>query len=162
MASKRHRMLRLYRFYKEETGKKEVDMREVAKFALAKGWPLPKPVDPIDRLARAFADVAKEEIRYDEKTHKPYRANHVVWLKRMSQPPLPLYIDIDEDHPRRVILQSLMKRREYTVSDMVQLTFDADHWNGMHPDEKPIEIPADLTDDVAWRKNSPEQEGLAG
>ena len=157
MASKILKMQKFIRFYKEQTGLKEADMREVAKLAAKRGWPLPKPIDPIDRLAREFADAAKEEIRHDNGTSKPYRANHVVWV-RQGDHQLPLYIDIDEDHPRKVILKSLMNRREQTVSDMVQLAFDADHWNAMHPDEEPIVIPTDLTDDVAWRRNAPEEE----
>ena len=155
MASMTQRMQRFISFYKEQTGRKEVDMREVAKLAAGRGWPMPRPVDPIDILARQFADAAKEEIRYDEGTHRPYRANLVVWTKQGDHQ-LPLYIDIDEDHPRHVIVKSLMKRREQSVSDLVQLTFDADHWTAMHPGEDPIVIPTDLTDDVEWRRNGEE------
>jgi len=156
MASQIQRRQKFIRFYKEQTGRKEVDMREVAKFAAERGWQMPKPVDPIDILARQFADAAKEEIRYDQRTHRPYRANLVIWQQQGAQQ-LPLYIDIDEDHPRRVIVKSLMKCREQTVSDLVQLTFAADHWSDMHPDEEPIVIPTDLTDDVEWRRNGEER-----
>jgi len=38
------------------------------------------------------------------------------------------------------------------VGDGLQLTFDMDHWNAIHPDEEPIEIPLDFTDDIKWRK----------
>jgi hypothetical protein len=158
VASKTQKMQNFIRFYKEQTGKREVDMREVAKLAAKRGWPMPKPVDPIDILARQFADAAKEEVRYDQGTRRPYRVNHVVWVKQGDQQ-LPLYIDIDEDHPRHVIVKSLMNRREQTVSDMVQLTFDADHWTAMHPGEEPIVIPTDLTDDVEWRRNGEEKAG---
>jgi len=156
MASKARRMQNFIRFYKEQTGRKEVDMREVAKFAAERGWPMPRPVQPLDILARQFADAAKEEIRYDRRTRRPYRANLVVWQQQGTQQ-LPLYIDIDEDHPRRVIVKSLMKCREQTVSDLVQLTFTADHWSEMHPDENRIVIPTDLTDDVEWRRNGEER-----
>jgi len=54
------------------------------------------------------------------------------------------------------MLKSLINRREQMVGDGLQLTLDVDHWNGINPKEEPIQIPLDLTDDVEWRKNSPE------
>jgi hypothetical protein len=147
----------MIRLYKERTGRKEVDMREVAKFAARMGWRLPEPISAIDRLARAFSDAAREEIRRDQTTGKPYRGQHVVWV-RQGDKQIPLWIDIDEDHPRPVIKKSLMKRREGSVDDLVQLTFDAEHWNGMHPDQEPIVIPCDLGPDVQWRRNGDEQQ----
>jgi len=48
--------------------------------------------------------------------------------------------------------RALIKRREGIVDDAVQLSFDADHWNSMHPNETPIVIPVDFTDDVQERK----------
>jgi hypothetical protein len=37
------------------------------------------------------------------------------------------------------------------------LTLDADHWNAINPNEEQIVMPMDLTDDILWRKNSPEE-----
>jgi hypothetical protein len=37
-----------------------------------------------------------------------------------------------------------------------------DHWNSIHPDEEPIQIPMDLTLDIEWRKNAPDEDGKAG
>ncbi len=42
---------RIIRLYREETGESELDMHEIARFALSKGWPMPKPKSPIDLLA---------------------------------------------------------------------------------------------------------------
>jgi hypothetical protein len=50
-----------------------------------------------------------------------------------------------------------MTRRNQMIGDGLQLTLDADHWNRIHPDEKPIQIPLDFYDDVQWRKNSPKE-----
>ncbi len=55
------------------------------------------------------------------------------------------------------MLKSLINRREQMVGDGLQLTLDADHWNSIHMDEEPISIPLDFTDDVAWRKNAPDE-----
>ena len=59
------------RAYKDETGETEVDMHEVARFAVSKGWPLPKPSDPFDMLAKQFANAARLEIRHDPEHRKP-------------------------------------------------------------------------------------------
>ena len=55
--------------------------------------PMPKPVDPLDILARQFADAAKEETRYDDRTRRPYRANLVVWQQQGTQQ-LPLCVNV--------------------------------------------------------------------
>ena len=144
------------RYYKDEKKKKEVDMHEVVKFAASKGWPLPAPVSGFDRLAKEFTQAARQEIRRDKNTGRPYRANHaMVMTQGYQHQKLTLWIDIDEA-PRNSMLKSLVQRREQMVGDGLQLTLDADHWNGIHPEENPIEMQLDFTDDVEWRKNSPE------
>ena len=44
------------------------------------------------------------------------------------------------------------------VGDTLQLDLDAEHWNNIHPEEQPIQLPLDFTDDVEWRKNAPDEE----
>jgi hypothetical protein len=120
------------------------------------GWPLPQPVDPLARLAKQFTEAAREEIRHDKITKKPYRANHAIPVTQAAVQ-LYLWIDIDEA-PRAPMLKSLMNRREQMVGDGLQLTLDADHWNQIHPDEEPITVPMDFTMDIEWRKNTPEDD----
>lgn len=150
MSTKFQRMQKFIRYYKDQTGNKEIDMHEVARFAATKGWPLPIPADPVDLLAKEFSKAARDEIRHDKKTGRPYRANHAY-----SYGPtlFTVWIDIDEA-PRKPMLKSLINRREQMVGDGLQLTLDADHWNSIHPKEEPIQMPMDFTDDVEWRKNS--------
>ena len=159
MATKRNEMQRIIRRYKEETGQTEVDMHKVAKYAAGMGFPLPVPANPLDKLAKEFSQAAREEIRQDAVTGRPYRANHAVTTKQGGQQ-LTFWVDIDEA-PRHVIFKSLMNRREQMVGDGLQLTLDADHWNTIHTDEDPIAIPLDLTDDVEWRKNAPDADEKA-
>ncbi len=159
MSTKRRQMQKLIRFYKDETGEKEVDMHKIAAYAVKKGWQLPKPADPIDLLAKQFSSAAREEIRHDSTTGRPYRANHAMTTVQGTKQ-LTLWIDIDEA-PRKSMLKSLINRREQMVGDGVQLTLDADHWNSIHPNEEPIVMPMDFTDDVEWRKNAPDEEGKA-
>lgn len=151
MANKQQLMQRILHLYKQETGIKEVDPKEVAKYALEKGWQVPPPLSALDRLAREFTHAMRVEIRYDKKTKKPYRANHAVEVKQGHF----IWVDIDEA-PRAPMFKSLMARRNQMVDDGYSLTLDADHWNRIHPDDEPIIIPMDFCDDVEWRKNSPD------
>lgn len=153
MATKHQQMQRLIRLYREETGNSEVVMKEVARFAVKKGWPLPPLTDPLERLAKEFSQAAREEVRHDEKTNRPYRANHAI-IQRQGDQQMTFWLDIDDPTVTRPrMLKSLVQRREQMVGDAVQLTFDQDHWNSIHPTQEPISLPLDLTLDVEWRKN---------
>ncbi len=157
MSTKRQEMQRIMRRYRDETGNAEVIMRDVAKYAAQRGWPLPPPVDPLDVLAKQFSQAAREEIRHDKKTGRPYRANHAISTKQGDEQ-LTLWIDIDAPTTtRKRMLISAGQRREQMVGDAVQLTFDLDHWNESHPAEEPIKIQLDFGPDVEWRKNGPEE-----
>lgn len=147
--TKKEQLSDIIKRYKMKTGKNEIDMKEVAKFAVALGWELPKPKDPLDRLAEALSAAAREEIRYDSKTGRPYRANHMVKMGYGNQQ-YHLWIDIDEA-PRKSMHKSLIMRREQMVGDGLQLTLDAMHWNSINPKEEPIVIPLDFTEDVEER-----------
>ena len=148
-------MQRLIRHYREVTGTTDFNMHDVAKFAASKGWPLPSPVDPLDRLAKDFSEAARQEIRHDKKTGQPYRGYHARTEVRGNEQ-LTLWVDIDEA-PRRPMLKCLIQKREQIVGEGLQITRDADHWNSIHPDEEPIQIPMDFTDDIEWRKNAPSE-----
>jgi hypothetical protein len=154
--SKHHEMQAFIRYYKQETGVKEVDLREVAKFAALKGWPLPDPIDPIDRLAKDFSAAAREETREDKATGQSYRVNHVYTVTRGGEQ-LRLWVDIDEA-PREPMHRSLTIRREQIVGDITQLSFDAEHWNRVNPEDDPIEIEKDFGLDVEIRRNAAEYE----
>lgn len=153
--SKRKSIQDFFKFYKEQTGEMVLDMKKVAKFAAAQGWTLPPPETLEERLEKQFRQAAREEIRYDRVTGDPYRAYHSIAVQQ-GQQTIYLWIDIDEA-PRHLMLKSLIHRREGTVDDMVQLVRDAEHWSRAHPDEEPILIPTDITDDVLWEKNAPKK-----
>ena len=153
MSTMDQRLQGLYRLYKRETGIKAVDMHEVAKWAEKKGFPLPPPPDPIDLLAKAFSRAARQETRTDEETHFPYRANHAFKVQHGPKQ-LMLWVDIDEA-TRPQMWKSSINRRDQMVGDAYHLTLDVDHWNRVNPDDKPIQVPLDFTDDVEWRKNTP-------
>lgn len=160
MTTKNEHMQRLTRLFKEERKVKEVDMKDVAKFAVLKGWRLPVPTSPIDLLARQFADAARAEIRKDKGTGRPYRANHAV-IMGSGPHQYTLWIDIDEKPPKHMFKKSVVSRREGMVNDGVQLTFDIDHWNSISTEADQIHLPMDLTQDIEWRKNAPDEDQKA-
>lgn len=156
---KSQEMQRIMKRYKEETGRTSVDMHEVAKYAVGMGWPLPKPKTAIERLAEQFSGAAREEVRKDSVTGKPYRANLAVTTWQGNQQTT-LWHDIDEA-PRSVAHRSFQQRREQMVGDAVQLTFDVMHWNRINAAEDPIKMEMDFTDDVEWRLAGPDDEAKA-
>ena len=159
MSTKRQQMHNIIRLYREKTGRQSIDMHDVAKFAHEMGWPLPKPKDPIDLLAEKFSSAAREEIRTDKVTGRPYRANLAVttWNGKAQ---MTLWTDIDVA-PRHIAQKSFIQRREQMVGDALQLTFDVMHWNRANEIQEPINMPMDFTDDVMWRINAPNEDGKA-
>ncbi|MBI5936456.1 MAG: hypothetical protein HY850_01250 [Betaproteobacteria bacterium] len=159
MATKAQQMQSIIKCYRDETGKDSVDMHDVAQYAVKMGWPLPAPKTAIDRLAEQFSSAAREEVRRDEITGRPYRANLAVTTWQGSQQ-LTLWTDIDVA-PRNVAHKSFQQRREQMVGDAVQLTFDVMHWNRINEKDDPIVMPMDFTDDVEWRVNAPDDKSEA-
>jgi hypothetical protein len=157
--TKKKEMLYLIRAYREQTGQQSVDMHEIAKFAVSKGWPLPAPKSPLDRLAEQFSAASREEIRHDEATGKPYRANLAVTTWQGSKQ-MTLWTDIDEA-PRHIAQKAFVQRREQMIGDGLQLTFDVMHWNRVNENDHPIEMPMDFTEDIAWRLNAPDEDKAA-
>ncbi len=148
--SKVAEMQRVYRHYKDSTQRTEVAMHDVVDFAVTQGWPLPKPIDPRDRLAKEFSEAVRQEIRYDRKTSRPYRANHAVTEMR-SGTQTTFWFDIDEA-PRPKMHKSMVQRREQIVGDALQMSLDMDHWNSVNLSEEPIALPLDFEFDVQLRK----------
>lgn len=43
--------------------------------------------------------------------------------------------------------------RDQTIGDCLQISYDEEHWNRTHPNEKPIQIPMDFTEDILEKKS---------
>lgn len=152
MSTKNQNYQKQLRHYKDLVGDKEVDLKKVAIWMIQNGTKAPTPKTAEELLAGELAAALREETRYDRKTGRPYRANHAVPTDQGN-----LWIDIDENPPRRSMHKSLMKRREQMVGDGLQLSLDAEHWNNENPNEDPIQIPLDFEMDVEIRKLAPEE-----
>lgn len=148
-----HDMERLMRVFKEQTGKEEVEIGELAQFALDRGYTAPEPETPLSMLTKQFARRMRAVSRVDEVTGNPYRAFHHV-EERYGQQVLNLWRDIN-DAPRNFMVKSIDLRSGQVLGDVLQMTFDTDHWNRINPDEEPVEAPTDYTFRVQVRKNAP-------
>lgn len=144
---------RFIRYWMEETGETEVDMHAVARMAMQMGWKAPPPVTEEDRLAKLFKDAARQDVRHDRKTGRPYRGYHAFPKYAADGQLVFSYIDIDDPKTKpESFRKACVMRREQTVDDQVQLRLDQIHWNEQRPAEQHVEIlPADLEFDIALR-----------
>jgi len=157
MATKTQERQRFYHYYKEQTGAKEVDMKDVARFAQKMGWALPVPPDPLDVLAKQFSEAVGEETRDDKQTKRRYKANLAIKKRLRDGTQLTLFVDVDEAL-RLQMVNGLYLYREQMVGEALMGTNTADHWNRVHPDQQPLEFPTDFTDDVNYRRNAPDED----
>lgn len=144
---------RFIRYWKDQTGETEVDMRAVAKMAIDMGWKAPPPITEEDRLAKLFKDAARQEIRHDRKSGRPYRAYHAVPKTTADGQMVFSYIDIDDPKTKpSSFRKSCVMRREQSVDDQLQLRLDQIHWNDTRPEDQQVDIlPADLEFDIELR-----------
>lgn len=156
MKTKSEKMQDFVRFYREKTGKVSVEMREVAEEAQRMGWKLPKPKSAVELLAQQFSDSQREEIRKDEVTGRPYRANLAV-SEWQGGTQMVFWTDIDAAS-RHVAHKSLTQYREQMIGEAVNMKLTADHWNQRNPHEEPINMELDFNDDVTWRLNAPDED----
>lgn len=158
--AKQRDMILVIRHWKEATGNSDIDMHEVAKFAHEKlGWELPVLPRSIDILAKRFSRAAREDIRHDDETGKPYRGYHAIKTRQGAET-YTWWFDIDDaDTTRKKMEINVHQRREQMIGDAMQLKRDAEHWNRINPDEEPIEVQLDLEFDVKLREHWPEEDG---
>ncbi|MFV1919162.1 hypothetical protein VPH46_06990 [Sphingomonas sp. MJ1 (PH-R8)] len=149
---------KMIELYKVKTGVQEMDPVEIAKFAVQNGVELPAPVDPMKRLVKQISEAAREVVRTDRQTGRPYRAYHSLPIQQ-GQETFFFWVDID-DATRPQMVRSSNRRREQVVGELVQHTFDLDHWAAVNPNQEPIYLEKDFNLDVEIRKAS-DGEGMA-
>lgn len=160
MSKETRTIQKFIKMYQLETGLEEYRMTDAVEYAVSKGFPVPEPISGKERLARKFARAAAEEVRYDEETRRPYRANRArVTIENNSQTTF-WWFDLDRAG-RNVVEKYSTQRREHMFGEIYQHVLDLDHWNRVHADEKPVTFEPDFTDDVEWRKNAPDEDKQA-
>jgi hypothetical protein len=158
--TKHEQMQAFVRHYKQQTNKTVVTMAEVARAAIAQGWAVPRPVSGEERLAKEFASAEREELGYDQTTHRPYRANLAISQRMTGGQQLALWVETD-DATRSQMTMAMAKYREQMLGEAVIGTNTVDHWNRTHPAQEPLPFPLDFTEETQWRLNAPleEQDG---
>jgi hypothetical protein len=144
---------RFIRYWMDQTGETEVDLHAVARMAMTLGWKAPPPVTEEDRLVKVFKDAAKQDIRHDANTGRPYHGYHAVPKYTPEGQLTFYYIDIDDPKAKPdSFRKACVMRREQSVDDQVALRLDQVHWNDQRPPAQRIEIlPADMEFDVELR-----------
>lgn len=158
--TKAHDLERIFRDYQERTGQAEVNMDDLAAYCEEQGWVMPTPPTPRKLLVRELSKAIRQATRTDKVSGNPYRAYHCV-EERHGQLLLSFWRDIDEA-PRPFMDRSLRARSDQVTNDLVQLSFDAEHWNRVNPQEEPLLVNTDLTLPVQIRKNAPKMIDGAG
>jgi len=147
---------KLIALYRIKTGETELDPVKIAEFAVKNGVKLPPPTDPMKLLVRQVSQAAREEMRIDKETGRPYRAYHSLPIQQ-GEETLFVWVDMD-DATRPQMVRSSNRRREHVVGELVQLDLDLEHWAAINPLVEPIELEKDFTLDVEWRKAAEEED----
>nr|WP_315481926.1 hypothetical protein [uncultured Undibacterium sp.] len=150
----------IIQLYRKETGNRTVDMDDVAEFAMQKGVAAPKPKSPKELLSAQLSQAAREEHKTDPVTGWSYRVNHALRFPKGDGSQLTLWVDIEEATRPQMHL-SLTNRRQQMIGDGVQLKIDEIIWNSRNPNEIPLQMIMDFTDDVEERLNSPDMDSKA-
>ena len=147
-----------FRYVCRLKGTNEVTMHEVAEVALKMGWQLPVPKDPMELLAKQFADAVGEETRQDKTTKNVYKANLAYSRRMPNGQQLWLWFDVDEA-TRPQMVKGLHHYREHLVDSTVIGVNTAEHWNLSNSGQEELPFVTDLTDDVAERRATSEFAG---
>ena len=147
MAAYDQQMQAIFEQYRKEVSKEPADLKVVGTWALNKRLWQPRPADMAASFARDMADALQRETRVD-KAGRPYRAKIAA---RVTVPgsdvPLFKWADID-DAPRSHAEKSFQQTRQQMVAIGFHLKMGVDHFNDMHPDQPPIPLLLDMTEDV--------------
>lgn len=158
MASKKVEIQRWKRVFQEREGR-DLTAHEIAEMLKAIGWPMPKPKDPIDVLAKQVSEALSEETVFDEVLGEPVSVNICYPVEPGSKSdgkPDYRWTGLDEA-PRDKGEMNKTLRRDNMVGDAYKSTLILMRWNRMHPKEEPVQLDLDLGPDVEWRLAAKEQ-----
>lgn len=155
---KRH-SLDLIKLYQNKTGILEFQMEDVAAWAAGRlGIDMPIPDTPEQLLTKKLKQAAQSERRSDEAANLDYRGM-LAGKKFVNGEETTFWFDADGPAATRTNMASVEHlRHEQMINDGVRYASDLIHWNRTHPKEKPLQTSLDLTDEVKWRMNAPEQD----
>jgi hypothetical protein len=149
MSTKAEHLQSIWHQFEEERDHLPSGTREVAEWAVQRGYIDLPDIDPYDMLAGQMASALREEIQTDAKGRR-YRVNHAV---RVSANGVQYtFWAMMGFAPHTHMEKAFAQRREQIIGDCVQLKTDVDAYNDMNRDKQPeIQLVLDFTDDVAER-----------
>ena len=130
--------------YLRESGKTEATTREFALWAITTRRWEPPPDMLIRKCKDDFADALREQYIPDD--DGPVRAKHAA-RRVIAGKQLFLWADI-RNTTRKHIAAAFKMRREQVVGECRQMDRDKNYWNKKNPDQEPIQLNFDFTDDV--------------
>lgn len=148
MTTYTHQMQSIFDRFREEVSDNPISLRVVAKWAIDNDLWQPHESDMLSKFAEQMARALREEYRVDAKGRR-YRAKHAVRESENGKQ-LSFWADIDTA-PRLHMVKAFAQRRIGIVGDCHQLRVDVDHYNDMKPNEEPIQLVLDFTEDVEER-----------
>ena len=131
--------------YLEEMDKTEATTEDLAAWAIQTERWEPPPDLVLKKCKDDFAKALREQYIKDSEG-RPVRAKHVARRKSGGRQ-LYFWADIRRTS-RKHMVSSFQLRREQIVGDCRQLDRDQNYWNTAHPNEKPIQLCFDFSDDV--------------
>jgi len=162
MASKKVEIQRWKRVFQEREGR-DLSAHEIAEMLKATGWPMPKPKDPIDILAKLVSEALSEETVFDEVLGEPVNANICYPAESSSKSDGKQdyrWTELDTATRDKVEMNKTL-RRDNMVGDAYASTLILMRWNRMHPKSEPVQLDLDLGPDVEWRLAAREKSDAA-
>jgi hypothetical protein len=151
--SKTEQLQEIINDYLEETKAEEVEMREVAAWAIRKGrWEMPRG-DKIKQCAAELARAAREEM-FEDPQGRSVRKKHAYRVKDGETQQV-FWADIDDIQTEKMRL-SLQQRRRGVLSDCKQLNNDRESYNENYNAGEPIAMSFNFDEDLAEMNQSPE------
>jgi len=143
-------MFRIWKQYQDEVSPDPTDLRDIGAWARTKGLWSPRPIDVDTSFARDMADVLREQVRVDKDGRK-YRA--FIPAKTRGGDGLPLFKWADIDvAPRDHVEKGIQGERRQIANDCFALAMKVDHYNAIHPDEEPLQVPFNFEEDIEEMK----------
>ena len=136
--TKKYDLERIWRDFQEQTGQEDVDMDALADFCERVGFDMPEPISSRTLLKRQLTRAARHAKKRDEVTGIPYRA-YLQVKEPLGQGVLNIWRETD-NAPRAFVEKSLKEHDDHVVGVLSLSVGTADHWNRIHPHEKPVEV----------------------
>jgi hypothetical protein len=148
MVSKKVELQRWSRVFREREGR-DLSSHEIAEMLKAEGWPMPKPKDEIDLLAKQVSDAEGEETIYDEVLGDSVGRNICYKVEGPDGKQITLWGELDTSTRKKMDGHKTLLR-DQSVGDVYQATIKCMRWNRLHPGEQQILFEPDFTPDMEW------------